>query len=92
MQDQKQSTCWWNGPCVLISPDQLESTQDYVQEDEIKSELRSKYQIAVQFVNQDIDFLKPVLSLEKYSKPKAVLRVTVWTGRGLSPTPAQDQR
>lgn len=47
VQDLKQSTLWWNGPCGLMSPDQSESTQDDVQEDEVNSELRSKYQIAV---------------------------------------------
>lgn len=73
VQDLKQSTLWWNGPCGLISPDQLESTQDDVQEDVVKSELRSKYEIAVQFVNLDTELFKPVLCLEKYSKLKTVL-------------------
>ena len=35
VQDLKQSTLWWNGPCALISPDQLESSQEYIQEDEV---------------------------------------------------------
>lgn len=59
-----------------MSPDQSESTQDDVQEDEVNSELRSKYQIAVQFVNQDTELLKSVLCLEKYSKLRTVLGVT----------------
>lgn len=86
MQELKQSTLWWNGPCVLMSPDQSESTQEDVQEDEVKSELRSKYQIAVQLVKQDQDFLSPVLCLEKYSKLKTVLRVTAWIKRFITNT------
>ncbi|KAK0136086.1 hypothetical protein N1851_028020 [Merluccius polli] len=85
VQDLKQSTLWWKGPCVLISPDQSESTQEDVQEDEVKSELRSKHQIVVQFVNQDRDFLKPVLCLE-YSKLKTVPRVTAWINRFITNT------
>lgn len=86
VQDLKQSTLWWNGPCVPMSTDQLESTQEDVQEDEVKSELRSKYQIAVQLVKQDQDFLSPVLCLEKYSKLKTVLRVTAWIKRFITNT------
>lgn len=86
MQDLKQSTLWWDGPCVLMSPDRSESTQDDVQEEEVKSELRSKYQIVVQLVNQDKDFLKPVFCLEKYSKLKTVLRVTAWIKRFITNT------
>ncbi|KAK0150107.1 hypothetical protein N1851_009132 [Merluccius polli] len=63
-----------------------ESTQKDVQEDEVKSELRSKHQIVVQFVNQDRDLLKPVLCLEKYSKLKTVLRVTAWINRFITNT------
>ena len=81
VQDLKQSTLWWNGPCGLMSPDQSESTQDDVMEDEVNSELRSKYQIAVQFVNQDTELLRPVLCLEKYSNLRTVLRVTAWIER-----------
>ncbi|XP_038162876.1 uncharacterized protein LOC119797746 [Cyprinodon tularosa] len=81
VQDLKQSTLWWNGPCALISPDQLESSQEDIQEDEVKSELRSKYQLVVQLVNQDTNFLKPPLCLEKYSRLKTVLRVTAWMKR-----------
>lgn len=55
--------------------------QEHVQEDEVKSELRSKYQVAVHLVNQDTELLKPVLDLEKYSKLKKVLRVTAWIKR-----------
>ena len=86
VQDLKQSTLWWNGPCVLMSPDQSESTQEDVQEDEVKSELRSKYQIAVQLVKQDQYFLSPVLCLEKYSKLNTVLRVTAWMKRFITNT------
>lgn len=81
VQDLKQSTLWWNGPSVLMSPDHSESTQEDVQQDEVKSELRSKHQIVVQLVNQDKDFLKPVLCLERCSKLKTVLRVTAWIKR-----------
>lgn len=86
VQDLKQSTLWWKGPGVLISPDQSERTEEDVQEDEVKSELRSKHQIVVQFVKQDTDFLKPVLCLEKYSKLKTVLRVTAWIKRFITNT------
>lgn len=86
VQDLKQSTLWWNGPCILISPDRPESTKEDVLEDEVKSEFRSRYQIVAQFVNQDIDFLKPVLCLEKCSKLKTVLRVTAWMKRFITNT------
>lgn len=66
--------------------DHSESPQENVQEEEIQSELRSKYQIAVQAVQQESDFLSPVLSLEKYSKLKTVFRVTAWIKRFITNT------
>lgn len=69
------------GPSVLTSPDQSERAEDYVQEDEVNSELRSRYQVTVQLVNQDTELFKPVLCLERYSKLKTVFRVTAWIKR-----------
>lgn len=86
VQDLKKSTLWWNGPHVLMRTDHSESPQENVQEEEIQSELRSKYQIAVQAVQQESDFLSPVLSLEKYSKLKTVFRVTAWIKRFITNT------
>lgn len=59
----------------------MEMTGNYMQEDEVNSELRSRQQVAVQPVNSDTEFLKRVLCLERYSKLKTVLQVTAWIKR-----------
>lgn len=78
VQDLKQNTLWWNGPKVLMSQAQSEGAEEFIQENEMNAELKSKYQVTVQLVHQDTEHLAPVLNLEKYSKLKTVLRVTAW--------------
>lgn len=44
-------------------------------------ELKSSYQIAMQFAANDTVICEPILKLERYSKLKRVLRVTAWIRR-----------
>ena len=53
VQDLKQSTLCWTGPSVLMSSDQFEGAKDFVQGEEVNTELRNKYQVTVQLVNSD---------------------------------------
>lgn len=82
VQDLKQSTLWWNGPSALMSCDQLGGAKDFVQDEEVDSELRNKYQVTVQLVNQEEkERFTPVLCLERYSSLRKVFRVTAWIKR-----------
>lgn len=68
MQDLMLSALWWNVPSVLMSPDQFEGAGDCVQDEEVNSELRDRYQVTVQLVNQeDRALFEPVLCLERCS-------------------------
>lgn len=74
-----QSQLWWRGPPSLLSTDQAESIDEDFVADEVNSELRSKYQTAVQLTSTEP--AEPLLDLDKYSRLKKVLRITAWVNR-----------
>lgn len=50
--------------------------------EEVKVELRSKFQVAMQFIGTDKG--EPLLDLSKYNKLITVLRITAWIQRFLT--------
>lgn len=74
-----QSQLWWIGPSSLLSTDEAEGIDEDFVADEVSSELRSKYQSAVQLTSTEL--ADPLLDLNKYSRLKKILRITIWVNR-----------
>ncbi len=65
---------WWNGLDFLQSVNSVVSADVELPEEEVNAELRSKFQVAVQF--SSTDKREPLLDLCRYSKLSTVLRIT----------------
>ncbi len=75
---------WWNGPDFLQSVNPVVSVDVELPEEEVNAELRSKFQVAVQF--SSTDKREPLLDLCRYSKLNTVLRITAWVQRFVTNT------
>lgn len=74
-----QSQLWWSGPASLLLTDEAEIIDEDCVADEVNTELRSRFQTAVQLTSTEQ--AEPLLDLEKYSRLKTVLRITAWVKR-----------
>ncbi|GAA6090921.1 uncharacterized protein LOC119211075 isoform X1 [Tachysurus ichikawai] len=75
---------WWNGPDFLQSVNSVVSADVELPEEEVNAELRSKFQVAVQF--SSTEKIERLRDLRKYSKLSTVLRVTAWVKTFLTNT------
>ncbi|KAL0150932.1 hypothetical protein M9458_053851 [Cirrhinus mrigala] len=80
--DLAQNRLWWRGPESFTHAYSKEAEETCLAE--VNTELRSKYQVTVQFGG--VEPTEPLLDLAKYSKLKTVLRITAWIKRFITNT------